>query len=482
MSYEKMIQKDVPYAYYNLDSAGASRPPLVWAGEGASLITNETITYSLPVFSNRNQAYAIEVWFRPLDERSISVIGHSEGDGLKWSNKTISYELWIGDKKIILSYYADIIRTFHVVVSYNSASLSLFVNGELKDSYIFDQDEYDYPYFNFTDPSILQTAGNGNPFIIDAVAFYTDININLPKIHYQWAQPATQIISNVAMQSAETFEFQYENIVTIDENVDITVSYVDNVTTTGGFITQVVNEQSQVLAGSWTGYFRIGDIKNNIVSWDADGPVVASYSLDDTNWTELKNGGYIATTSSSQTYFLLKFTFPANQQIKVENISIVKYDNQSVSSHGGSRTVQLTNQPIFKQYFYPTIAFDRGVSGSLAVSGNEAAAAVEFWIKGPSEDSITSLSGTKKINNDKGWYQNDWNHVVVSGNVPNSFTVGNSDSIVSILNIYVNDPSVPFLYNSYFGNNKWFTNDVSLTTISDGFKQYGYNWSIVISG
>lgn len=482
MSYEKMIQKDVPYAYYNLNNAGTPRPPLVWSGDGSSLITNQTVTYSLPVFNNRKQAYAIEVWFRPLDERSLSVIGHSDGDGIKWANKTISYELWIGTQKIVLSYYADIIKTFHIVVSYNAASISLFVNGELRDSYIFSQEEYDLPYYAFGDPSSLQTIGSNVPFLIDAVAFYTDININLPQVHYQLGRPATQIISNVAMQTAETFEFQYDNVVNLKEIVDITSSYADNVTTTGGFITQSRDEQGAVLAGSWTGYFRVGDIQNNIVTWNADGPVTASYSLDDSNYTELKNGGYIPTNSSSQVYFLLKFTFPADSPIKVTDLVITKYNNQTIGSHGGSRTAQLNNQPVFKDYFYPTVAIDRGVSGTINVAGTEPAQAVEFWIKASSESSITSLSGTKKINNDQGWFADDWNHVVVTGSIPNSFTVGKSDSIVSILNVYVVEPAVPALYNSYFGNNRWSTSDVSLTTISDSFKQYGYNWSIVISG
>jgi len=205
MSYQLKVIKDYPLGFWPLDESSGTTAsdksgcgnnatyvgspvsnilPLVSGGiSGTNITTTAYITvpitkdyYSKVVESafgtkyNADSDFTMEVWFSPSIESNsvVRIFGDTTNNiGIFWENGDVIFKVSATEEIRYRVRYSK--RTHHVVGTYNSKSISLYIDGEPAIS-------KDLESFKFTNTSLSLQIGpttvSGDTFIVDAPAVY----------------------------------------------------------------------------------------------------------------------------------------------------------------------------------------------------------------------------------------------------------------------------------------------------------------------
>lgn len=364
MSYTSMIIQDAPIGFWPLDSqsagtlpeatgrsgagsvsAAANTKPVVSQSGGAQRITGAGITVpnsSILTLGTEQKPFSLETWIKPEN---------SAGTGTLWGRGTFGVNIAGNSLSVVffgftLEYLAfDPNEIYHLVLVYDTKSLTLFVNGIAVDSVTFDSVTFE----GETDFSF--TAASGFAYSIDAIAIY---GIPLRGIdiarHYREGTTYLDVLALGANKFSTRFKFwdQYADVYTtkvFDSEDSWNLGTVSDHADVDEALTSTFDATLDTYgAGTWQYLLHIEPeattLDSGRVSWDASddsGLITVELSEDGgTTWAVLTNGSYpipvgFDLTNGADLLFRVSFD-PSADQLAIYRLSVVLYRSRSVKA------------------------------------------------------------------------------------------------------------------------------------------------------
>ena len=388
MSYYQSVLKDSPVGFWKLDESSGSISydssgcgnngsyvgsinkiliPLVPGGIHANKITNtqkilfpitkdfsgQTGVGGFAIEKTEDNDFSLEVWFHPKNITSLTpILADTNGIGIYWDNGNIVFKIESERIDYTVPYKN---KLFHVVATYQSNSIKLYVDSELVISKYIDP-------IVFSNTSLVLESGpslvNEN-FLVDAPAVYRyALTINQIKSHYLhiYKNLSVQIASsNFGQLFKSTLQHQYNvdqfilpsNIpFGILENDDIKYKKSSNslyLTSSSGYFLTSISLMH------WKQY-----ISSKIEWFGGEGIRVYSSLVSDAGpWIECTNGSVLPQIKMGQnvgsiTSIYLKVEFLSTDITKyipeLYYLGVYLYQDKKLNSHNG-RSYISTSQP-----------------------------------------------------------------------------------------------------------------------------------------
>ena len=283
---------------YAIESSSKELMPLISGGiRGTQVLAGTSIHYTPQGIATKyykDNSFTIEAWCSlPENQSNITIVGDTDINmGLFYENGNIVFR--VGDTEI--EYTASSTEALYIVASFQSKSISLYINGLLVDSAFIDQ-------YQFSNESIdFKTGPADGKFVIDSVAFY---KFNLPESqisnhYYEGIKEinSSQIVNadNGYMFSMNSqpikpkFKFSYPE----SRSWGYVVGDGISISSDNSYIYFPKTTESVSASFSFTDSFIVPNylnISTSQIYWsnDVDGILVEA-SIDGTTWRECKNG------------------------------------------------------------------------------------------------------------------------------------------------------------------------------------------------
>ena len=283
---------------YAIDASSKELMPLISGGVRGTQVLPATSIHYLPkgiaTKYYKDNSFTIEAWcLLPETQSNITIVGDTDINmGLFYENGNIIFR--VGDTEI--EYTASSSEALYIAASFQSKSISLYINGSLVDSAFMDQ-------YQFSNESIdFKTGPADGNFVIDSVAFY---KFNLPdsQISRHYFEGIKEInssqivnVDNGYMFSMNTqpikpkFKFSYPE----SRSWSYVVGDGVSISSDNSYIYFPKTTESESASFSFTDSFIVPNylnISTSQIYWsnDVDGIMVEA-SIDGLTWRECKNG------------------------------------------------------------------------------------------------------------------------------------------------------------------------------------------------
>lgn len=388
MSYRLAVLDDLPYAFWPLDeTTGATHvdasglgftgtqnattpgtldlPGLVKGMRAVRFTGTQVFTASPPnimMADREGQAFAYEVWFKPLAPPTAPrlVMGKGLGYGIVVTPGTIEFRATDSAGNLHAAQYivTDWSKPFHVVGNYVGGNLGIIVNGQegLND---------DMPgTFGTTTNTVFVGGGTSDsPVTIDvsAPAIYRNpLDIRQVTAHYDYGRLAAR-----PLDIAQTNDGTYYAL--DDSTTDILFSFVEDKradfelgTNNGLIYTEDYISAVDGAAGTHdTDLQYVGHLSNiagSRIDWKASSAVSVSISWDrGATWTACTNHaevpGLAAGAALTDRFFILRKTFPAESSYTVllDRLSLNVYGTKTSRADKGDSTLGVTGNPVYAE-------------------------------------------------------------------------------------------------------------------------------------
>lgn len=283
---------------YAIGASTKELMPLISGGIRGTQVLPETSIYYLPkgIASEyyKDNSFTIEAWCSfPETQSNITIVGDTDINmGLFYENGNIVFR--VGNSKV--EYTPSKTESVYIAASFQSKSISLYINGLLVDSAFIDQYQFSNNSINF------KTGPADSKFVIDCVAFY---KYNLPdnEINNHYAEGIKEINSSQIVNTDNgymfsmnsqpikpKFKFSYPDSKSWSSVVGNGVSISGD----NSYIYFPKTTESVATSFSFTDSFIVPNYLNITTSqiyWsnDVDGITVEA-SINGTTWRECKNG------------------------------------------------------------------------------------------------------------------------------------------------------------------------------------------------
>lgn len=435
MSYQFRIMRDRPYVAIPLNPGETTTfadvsgngytatavgtlteyPPLA-AGGGSSRRVNQAnyfnfIASGTPDYTNKYE-YAYEIWFKPVVNGAIQVLGHAaDSDGIEWDGEAITFTTVHGSAGTCqVVYYPPFFSpSFHVVGQHTFAKNELWVNGVLVGSTnLTDAQQLAGTQESTKQLTVGKTTGTAS-ILVDSPAVYTYV-LSESQItsHHLWGRFARPFASVVSDNGGVYWSFTdsdvfvgYEKTYTGDtwaEGSSTGLSYQS------GTLLPLFDENNTTLSASWVEGLLLGAVSDTIngskIEWDGDGDFTVQSSINGgATWSTCVNGreipGISSGFSTTNKVLSIQITFPAGEDedtiTKVRSLTFKLYTTRNPISSSPSRSTTLFgNATLADTVHEPLEYFDNsGLSlyGGYAILGKDTdptpdpTRTVEAWVK-----------------------------------------------------------------------------------------------------
>lgn len=484
MSYQVYVTQDFPYAFHTADSIAGARvvAPLVRGlGNASAIETGDTATFTFPGFvqSRRDQAWALEAWFLPLGGNS-QILGHAEGDGIRWESNNIIFRLKLSDETIDVTFTPEQIKTFHVVAQYSRNTMTLYVNGKMVGYHMLTDVQAAKAFATFAAEGTLVSTGN---HIIDAVALYTtDVAALLAAKHFDYGSKTDSMMILTASRGGAMFEHA---------NFAPTYYYkwTGDAWDWRRFAGLGLDSEGlyATTPSTWAdNYVFEGTLDVLYLDWKGYGNFTVQYALDGVTWVNATKLTPITTTAPDDIVVRIVF---ADSNARVQELSVVGAKEVYLNETPMERAVKVTFASASEAFYpieNPQFGGARGTA-AFEASLQTTTSAVEFWVKPDASSAVSSFTGftgTTYVNGVAGTALKggEWNHVFINIAAPENTvrTIGGAGrwACPTFYQTTLSAAAIADLYASYYGQDVTRIVLTGFMTVSDlTHTTYAYDWT-----
>jgi len=382
MSYQNVILKDHPLAYWKLDESDGDIAydysgcgndaeyidpirekllPLVSGGLTSIRITDASYI-NFPIFKDyygntsspsfgteksSDNDFTLEVWIYPKNLTTpTNLFGSTNGIGIFWDEGNILFSISTENIHYTLP---DPNKTIHVAAVYKKQSIFLYIDGILVRYKQIDN-------FTFSNPGILLSSGPcalGDSFIIDSPAVYRyALSSDQIKNHYDKSRSVTPsqiaslnqgtIFRSTEKHQSETDKFSFPRSKSWEYMMGTDLSYDE--------IKNSIYLSRGKSYGEFIEAISLSITKSYVsskIEWLAGQGVSVFVSTDEENWTECENGSSIPSIGTKRIiYIKVKFESSDSEIFTPEMyyLNIFFYPEKKLYSHNGNGFIYSDNE------------------------------------------------------------------------------------------------------------------------------------------
>lgn len=302
---------------------------------GASLLISGTTVVTFPwnnAFKATKQAqpFTIEFWIKPLNQAGTFTLGRN-GSGIILSANQVVFDLG-GDN--IVSDYIDQGEGIHIAATFNSTTMSLYVNGEMTGSTTISDVDFSGLTGNFT-----ASVTGGRQVVLDTLVVYPyTVPGTAIMEHYTRGISYYDIANNVASQAALYFRFDDRRLPVARQEIAQYNGLMTNLVAVENQLQQVYDPNTSTYpAATYLHLIQFDSVTTGTaaqarVDWNVIGDpsrVTVESSKDNTTWSPVVNHGMTTNLDDTLTDndFFIRVTISAGAtEVVIEDFAVTLYN------------------------------------------------------------------------------------------------------------------------------------------------------------
>jgi hypothetical protein len=319
--------------------------PIVAGGIAAQHIdAGDTINYpidSVMIAGRESRAFSLEAWIKP--QSGTAALLARDDSGLFLDGLILRFTVSMGVTTSVEYNHLNAGEVYHVVATYDSESIMLFVNGEMVSFALVEEGGV------FSDTTTNLKTTMSTAMVMDAPAVYNyALTYSMIRNHYAYGTNYPEVVNLSLLNGGKSYMFSDNDALVYDKIefgselswssglLDPSLTVIDN---------RLVNVYDDVaeewVGGTWTYQYsvdaEIGEdvtINGSRINWYSNAPITVEYSVDDITWTPVSNGGSVTGIQdlSSGYAVSIRVIVPdtTTEQAFVDSLSVVFYQDKSI--------------------------------------------------------------------------------------------------------------------------------------------------------